>query len=100
MDDATDITDRGNLFGRKESRMKLIDKDDFINRLIEDGYFNQYQIEMLQNMINTMPTEDIVRCKDCKYHEQTADPDAIWCDTIGAFAGEYFFCAEGKRAEE
>ena len=79
---------------------KLIDKDDFINEIIEDGYFNQYQIEMLQNTINTMPTEDIVRCKDCKYHEQTADPDAIWCDTIGAFAGEYFFCAEGKRAEE
>ena len=53
------------------------------------------------NDIMRFPTEDavpVIRCKDCKYHEQ-AYQGAIWCDTIEAFADENWFCATGERKE-
>lgn len=43
---------------------------------------------------------EIVRCKECKYH-QDEEPAMVYCPHIfGGWASEDFFCAEGKRRED
>lgn len=58
-------------------------------------------IDEVIDRLERVPSIDavqVVRCKDCKYHEQ-AYQGAIWCDTIEAFADENWFCATGERKE-
>lgn len=41
--------------------------------------------------------EYVVRCKDCKYHEDEV-PGMVWCPHIvGNWVNNNWFCAEGKR---
>lgn len=40
---------------------------------------------------------EIVRCKDCKYHDDE-EPGAVYCpDWVGGWVSEDFFCAGGER---
>lgn len=42
---------------------------------------------------------EVVRCKDCKYHEDEA-PGMLWCPHIaGCWVNENWFCADGGRKE-
>lgn len=105
--------------------MKLIDKDDFLNRLIEDGYFNQYQIDLLRKMMDALPviedkyreiekrlkgqySIDIVRCKECKYSytmitARSKDGQERWtrfCDKHkNWYPKDDWFCKDGERKE-
>lgn len=52
--------------------------------------------------IDDAPTVDaveVVRCKDCKYHEDE-ETGMVYCpNAIGGWVGENWFCADGKRKE-
>lgn len=42
---------------------------------------------------------ELVRCKDCKYHDDE-EPGAVYCpDRVGGWVSEDFFCADGRRRE-
>ena len=43
---------------------------------------------------------EIIRCKDCKYHEDE-EPGMIYCpNRVGGWVSEDFFCKDGKRRDE
>ena len=42
---------------------------------------------------------ELVRCRDCKYHDDE-EPGAVYCpDRVGGWVSEDFFCAGGERRE-
>lgn len=43
---------------------------------------------------------ELVRCKDCKYHEYE-EPGMVYCPTniVGGWVEEDFFCKDGERRE-
>ena len=44
--------------------------------------------------------QELVRCKDCKYHEDEV-PGMVWCPhIIGNWVNDNWFCAEGERSED
>ena len=44
------------------------------------------------------PTE-LVRCKDCKYHEDE-EPGMVYCPQfVGGWVENDFFCADGEKRE-
>lgn len=52
-------------------------------------------IERLNDLPSAQP--EIVRCKDCKYHDDE-EPGAVYCpDWVGGWVSEDFFCAGGER---
>ena len=55
--------------------------------------------------LESLPTIDIVRCKDCKWRGVQNEPEGTcyyWCRNIGAgFAvDEWNYCCWGERIEE
>lgn len=43
---------------------------------------------------------EVVRCKDCKHHEDE-EVDMVYCPNIvGGWVGNDFFCADGERETE
>ena len=48
--------------------------------------------------IDSAPTADVVevvRCRDCKYHEDEV-PGMVWCpNIIGNWVNDNWFCADG-----
>ena len=52
--------------------------------------------------ISDAPTVDavpVVRCKDCKYHEDE-EVGMVYCpNALGGWVGENWFCADGERKE-
>lgn len=44
--------------------------------------------------------EDLVRCKDCRFHEQE-QPGMVYCPaTVGGWVEENWFCKGGERRSE
>ena len=42
---------------------------------------------------------ELVRCKDCKYHEDE-EPGMVYCPIqVSGWVSEDFFCADGERRE-
>ena len=47
--------------------------------------------------IDKLPTIEIIRCKDCIYHEDK-EPGMVYCPNIvGGWVDEDFYCRDGKR---
>ena len=42
---------------------------------------------------------EVVRCKDCKHHED-AGPGMVYCPDVGCCVREDFFCADGERRDD
>lgn len=95
---------------------RLIDYDE-IRRLFDAQYKETVQLihdgeAHLDNLaegfteadriIQKIPTVDaveVVRCKDCKYHEDE-EIGMVYCqNALGGWVGENWFCADGKRKE-
>lgn len=56
-----------------------------------------YPIRTIESLPSAQP--EIVRCKDCKYHDDE-EPGAVYCpDRVGGWVSEDFFCAGGERKE-
>lgn len=74
--------------------MRLIDADMASVYLNKEGW----------KQIKKMPTVDavpVIRCKDCRYYEQTEDDDP-YCHYLGFYQREgwNWFCAGAERKEE
>ena len=55
--------------------------------------------ESIKELPSEQPTVDVVRCKDCKHHDE-GKSGAIYCPIlVGGFVREDFFCADGERRE-
>lgn len=74
--------------------MRLIDADKLRTiRSIQSGDFNS--IETIQKWIDDAPTVDaveVVRCKDCKYADETA-----MCGYVTWYNKPDDFCSRGER---
>ena len=56
----------------------------------------------IQQAVDEQPTIDavpVVRCKDCKYHEDE-EIGMVYCpNALGGWVGENWFCTDGERKE-
>ena len=53
-----------------------------------EAYMGQYDIV------------EVVRCKDCKHHEDES-PGMVYCPAqVGGWVSEDFFCADGRRNDD
>lgn len=56
----------------------------------ETGYPGKLKKEIVQ---------ELVRCKDCRWHEQE-QPGMVYCpDVVGSWVEDDWFCAGGERRE-
>ena len=89
----------------------LIERQDAVDhwrRIIDatntDSRYNMGFVDGLEFCIShltTMPSAqpEIVRCNECKYHDDE-EPGAVYCpDRVGGWVSEDFFCAGGERRE-
>lgn len=59
------------------------------------------EAETLADIVNGRWTggKKIVRCKDCKYHEDE-EPGMVYCPNyVSGWVSEDFFCKDGERRE-
>ena len=81
--------------------MRLIDAD----ALKENMFFHEIDNESYaeEKDIDNTPTIDavqVVRCKDCKFHEQE-EPGMVYCSaTVAGWVEENWFCKGGERRED
>ena len=85
--------------------MRLIDADAFLKDILTAGIGKtiiEYSESDIGYMIRKRPTIDavpVVRCKDCKYHEDE-EIGMVYCpNALGGWVAENWFCAEGERKE-
>ena len=78
--------------------MRLIDADALMYEANSDGAYGYVDAKQ----ISDAPTVDavpVVRCKDCKYHEDE-EIGMVYCpNALGGWVGENWFCADGEREE-
>ena len=81
--------------------------EDSLNRLKADAHCLawNYEKEIVDMLIvafkNATDAIDIVRCKDCKYHEEATQSGMVYCPTIaGGLVSEDCFCAMWERRED
>ena len=85
--------------------MRLIDADAFLKYILAAGIGKtiiEYSESDIGNMIRKRPTIDavpVVRCKDCKHHEDE-EIGMVYCpNALGGWVAENWFCADGEREE-
>lgn len=58
---------------------------------------------LMKKKVENAPTVDavpVVRCKDCKHHENE-EIGMVYCpNAIGGWVGENWFCANGERKDD
>ena len=89
--------------------MRLIDADmadvviiyDKGNELTQVSAIREY-IERQRAFLDKFPTIDalpVIRCKDCKHHEDE-EIGMVYCpNALGGWVAENWFCADGERKE-
>lgn len=77
--------------------MRLIDAE-----LLEEQFGISDADILAKEEIRYAPTVDavpVVRCKDCKHHEDE-EIGMVYCpNSIGGWVGENWFCADGERKD-
>lgn len=66
----------------------------------DSGCWIRYKL--FERVVDAMPSAkpEIVRCKDCKYHED-GEPGRIYCGKVlDGWESEDFFCKRGERSED
>ena len=77
--------------------MRLIDADK-LNLLLGISDRDIYAKYMLDKM-PTIDAVSVVRCRECKYHEDE-EIGMVYCqNAVGGWVGEDWFCADGERKE-
>lgn len=65
--------------------------------LPHDAIFHYHSDDGITIKIDAIP---LVRCKDCRFHEQE-QPGMVYCPAVvGGWVDEDWFCADGERREE
>ena len=53
----------------------------------------------MKKEMQTVDAVPVVRCKDCKYHEDE-EIGMVYCpNALGGWVAENWFCADGERKE-
>ena len=85
--------------------MRMIDADRAMEIVRDQGiaHPNAYHLTNYATLIlREAPTVDaveVVRCRDCKYHEDTSITEYEHCCLIGKTVRYNFFCYYGERKE-
>lgn len=79
---------------------KYIDKESF-EEIVYDGMYHADYLNALSEFdkkaVDAVP---VVRCKNCKRHEDE-EPGMVYCPLqIGGWRSENWFCADGERRSE
>jgi len=77
---------------------RYIDADDAVAKYAHYGIDHYYDATDLEEILDEMPSIDIVFCKDCKYTDGNppiADGRS-WCVLHGSFM---YYCSDGERSE-
>ena len=65
----------------------------------ETGIYTDNPDDTLRYMKSAEVVE-VVRCKDCRFHEQE-QPGMVYCPAVvGGWVDEDWFCKDGKRRSE
>ena len=84
--------------------MRPIDGDLLMKTVFNDVVLIDGEVKgvglILAETVDKAPTVDavpVVRCKDCKYHEDE-EIGMVYCpNALGGWVGENWFCADGER---
>ena len=91
--------------------MRLIDADKLLKAdensdkilVLGSGKSLELAYALMKKKVENAPTVDavpVIRCKDCKYHEDE-EPGMVYCpNLVGGWVGENWFCADGERGYE
>lgn len=86
--------------------MRLIDADALMKTVFNDVVLVDGEVKgvglILAETVDKAPTIDavpVVRCRDCKYHEDE-EIGMVYCpNIIGSWVVENWFCDDGERKE-
>jgi hypothetical protein len=95
----------GNAIERKGKTMsRYIDADALLSKgqfVVRRNDYGEYFVTVEE--INKMPTVDavpVVRCRECKYHEDE-EIGMVYCPRqIGGWVKTDWFCADGERKDD
>lgn len=80
--------------------MKLIDAKKLIELLDHKynccGYFEDMPFKELEQYINSLPTVEVVRCKDCRYADECLQVVNI-ANEMGFMSKPVDYCSYGER---
>lgn len=55
---------------------------------------------VIEQLVEGGTLVEVVRCRDCKHHEDES-PGMVYCPAqVGGWVSEDFFCADGERRDE
>lgn len=65
---------------------------------------NKEIVHVLEELTEKYPCEELVRCKDCIYHEpfpdaSHRDKNSVYCSTFDLVKWKYGFCEAGTKKE-
>ncbi len=104
----SDYIDKSNLY------KSIVDREEeYRSALLKEENYNSATALQLQGLLNattlikhlvfdypTVDAEPVVRCKDCKWHEDE-EAGMVWCpNEIGNWVKDDWFCADGERRED
>ena len=95
--------------GKQSSEKRLIDSKAFVEHLERMAHIARTTYPNLfhglfeaAEYVKDFPAIDavtVVRCKDCKYHEDE-EIGMVYCpNALGGWVAENWFCADGERKE-
>lgn len=68
-----------------------------------NGFSDTYDKAMILALVDEQPTVDaveVVRCKDCKWHEYE-EAGMVYCpNMVGSWVGEDGYCSGGERRKD
>lgn len=94
--------------------MRLIDADALSVEMFDEAFEKDSDLQkwdggcwirykLFENTIRRQPTIDavpVVRCGECKHHEDE-EPGMVYCpNTVGGWVKNSWFCADGERRED
>lgn len=95
----------GGLTMRLVDADKLLQADENSDKILVLGSGKALEIAyaLIKKKVENAPTVDavpVVRCKDCKYHENE-EIGMVYCpNQIGGWVKENWFCADGERKDD
>lgn len=55
---------------------------------------------IIQQLVEGGTLVEVVRCRDCKHHEDE-EPGMVYCpNQVGGWVSDDFFCADGERRDD
>ena len=91
---------------KTESEKRLIDANAFLKDILTAGIgktiieYSESDIGYMIRKRHTVDAVEVVRCQECKYHEDTSVTEFEHCCLIGKTVRHDDFCSYGKRKGE